>query len=64
MSSFIKKIMNPYTGIEEKAEFLDDYSEFLDDYFGRHCYGVRFSNGMIYRESEILKRIKSNKKIR
>jgi len=56
MSSFIKKIMNPYTGIEEKAEFLDDY-------FGRHCYGVRFSNGMIYRESEILKRIKSNKKI-
>lgn len=46
MSSFIKKILNPYNGKVEEAEFLDDY-------FGSHIYGVKFKNGMVYRESEI-----------
>ena len=47
MSNFKRKVLNPFTNKIEEAEFLDNYFD------GKNCYGVRFSNGMVYRESEI-----------
>lgn len=46
MSNFIHCARNPKTGEIENAAFLDDY-------FGKHAYGVRFSDGSVYPESEI-----------
>jgi len=46
MSNFIAPAINPATGEEEQAEFLDDY-------YGHHQYAVRFSDGGIYPSSQV-----------
>lgn len=48
MSNFTRKAINPKTGKEEIAEFLDDY-------FGQHLYGVKFSDGLVYPKDIITK---------
>ena len=47
MSNYIKHTTNPRTGEAEKAEWLDDY-------FGKHVYGIRFADGGIYCENQIM----------
>lgn len=47
MSSYIDKAVHPETGIEEDASYLDDY-------FGKHEYGVRFSDGKVFRIHEVI----------
>lgn len=47
MSNFIKSTRRPDTGAYELAEWIDDY-------FGRHLYGVRFKDGKVFKEEEIL----------
>ncbi len=46
MSNFNANARNPKTGKVEDAEFLDDF-------YGKHIYGVRFSDGCVYREDEL-----------
>ena len=46
MSNYIAKAINPKTNKEEEAEFLDDY-------YGKHKYGVRFSDGKVYPREKI-----------
>ena len=46
MSNFIKPTLHPTTGKLEIAEWLDDY-------FGRHQYGVRFSDGSVVHEDMV-----------
>lgn len=46
MSHFVKDATHPETGKVEQAVWLDDY-------FGRHRYGVQFSDGQIFREDEV-----------
>ena len=46
MSNFQQATRHPETGVEEVADWLDDY-------FGRHRYGVRFADGKVFRETEI-----------
>ncbi len=46
MSNFTAKARNPKTGAIEDAEFLDDF-------YGKHKYGVRFSDGNVYGEDEL-----------
>lgn len=46
MSSYKDKAINPKTGKEEEADFLDDY-------FGQHQYGVKFEDGEVYRLEEL-----------
>ena len=46
MSSYVGKAVNPLTGLVEDVCFLDDC-------YGRHKYGVKFSDGHTYPESEI-----------
>jgi hypothetical protein len=46
MSNYTAKARNPKTGNVEDAEFLDDF-------YGKHIYGVRFSDGCVYVESEL-----------
>jgi hypothetical protein len=41
MSTYKKITKNPSTGLYENATWHDDY-------FGRHLYGVEFSDGKIY----------------
>lgn len=41
MSSFAAPTRHPNTGKVETAMWLDDY-------FGRHRYGVRFSDGQVF----------------
>jgi len=41
MSHFHRRVRHPETGEFEDAVWLDDY-------FGRHRYGVRFPDGLIY----------------
>lgn len=48
MSNYSSKAINPKTGKEEDADFLDDY-------FGRHRYGVKFADGEIYEEDKIIR---------
>jgi hypothetical protein len=43
MSNYYSMAKHPDTGIEEMAEFLDDY-------YGKHNYGVRFSDGKVFPE--------------
>lgn len=47
MSSYIQKAYNPKTNKVEDATYIDDY-------FGKHRYGVKFSDGDVYREEEVL----------
>ncbi len=47
MSNFKALLVNPETGKREEAEFLDNY-------FGRNKYGIKFKDGKIYKEDEIL----------
>lgn len=47
MSSFRQLTKHPQTGATEEAEWLDDY-------FGRHQYGVRFADGNVFREEEVV----------
>ncbi len=46
MSSFQANVINPKTKQVETALFIDNY-------FGPRIYGVRFSDGRIYKESEL-----------
>ena len=46
MSSYSKKTKNPKTGKIETAEWLDNY-------FAPREYGVRFSDGEVYRPGEL-----------
>lgn len=46
MSNFIAPARHPDTGVIENAEWLDDH-------FGRHVYGVRFSDGQVFHESQV-----------
>ena len=46
MSSYKRKAVNPKTGKEELAWFLDDF-------YGRHQYAVRFKDGGTYPIEEI-----------
>lgn len=46
MSNYIRKTKNSRTGRWENAEWLDDH-------FGRHKYGVRFSDGTIYNPEQV-----------
>lgn len=46
MSNFMRKTKHPETDKIEDAEWLDNY-------FGGHLYGVRFSDGKVFREEEI-----------
>lgn len=46
MSNYSQKAINPKTGKQEVAEFLDDY-------FGKHRYGVKFSDEEIYHAEDI-----------
>lgn len=46
MSNFQAPAINPATGKEEQAEFLDDY-------YGHHQYAVRFADGGIYPASQV-----------
>ncbi len=46
MSSYSAEAINPKTGKKEMARFIDDY-------YGRHEYGVRFSDGEVYKESQL-----------
>ena len=48
MSNYYEKAIHPKTGIEETAEYLDDY-------FGHHQYGIRFSDGQVFTLAEIKK---------
>ncbi len=41
MSNYTAKTFHPDTGKLEDADWLDDY-------FGRHVYGVRFSDGSVH----------------
>lgn len=41
MSSYMAVTKHPLTGKWEEAQWLDDY-------FGRHHYGVKFSDGTVY----------------
>ena len=45
MSNYHTKAKRP------DGESFEDV-EMLDDYFGRHRYGVRFSDGVVYKEEE------------
>lgn len=45
MSNFIAEAIHPVTLRRERAWFLDDY-------YGPHRYGVKFSDGEVYPESE------------
>lgn len=46
MSSYIAVAINPRTGKEEEALFIDDY-------FGKHEYGVKFDDGNVYSPKDI-----------
>lgn len=46
MSNFFSRAIHPETGEVEQVEYLDDY-------YGRHRYGVRFSDGMVFPESDV-----------
>jgi hypothetical protein len=46
MSNFEWRAVHPKTGKVENCEFLDDF-------FGRHLYGVRFSDGDVFCEDEV-----------
>ena len=46
MSNYTSKAINPKTGEEEEAEFLDDY-------YGKHKYVVRFKDGKVYELEEV-----------
>ncbi len=46
MSTFRQMTKHPTTGQIEMADWLDDH-------FGHHRYGVRFSDGRIFRETDI-----------
>ncbi len=46
MSNYYQEAKHPITGVVENAEWIDDY-------FGRHRYGVRFSDGTVYSEDQI-----------
>ena len=48
MSNFYAMTLAPDRDTAEVAEWLDDY-------YGKHCYGVRFSDGKIYPETEVQK---------
>lgn len=45
MSNYIALAKHPETGVVEHAEWLDDY-------FGKHQYGVRFSDGKVFRSQQ------------
>ena len=45
MSSYQKQTQHPLTGAIENASWLDDY-------FGKHRYGVEFSDGKVFRADE------------
>ena len=47
MSDFQSKEINPLTGKEETVTYIDDY-------FGRHRYGIKFSDGRIYEEARLI----------
>jgi hypothetical protein len=47
MSNYLYPARNPETGEVEIAMFLDDY-------FGKHRYGVRFADGNVAREEDLL----------
>lgn len=55
MSSYISKAINPRTGKEEDALFLDDY-------YGKHRYGVRFSDGHTYKLEDVEQPLPAQKK--
>lgn len=46
MSSYYRDTKHPLTGKVERAYWIDDF-------FGRHRYGVQFSDGRVFRPSEI-----------
>lgn len=46
MSNFYGSAINPKTGEVELAEFMDNY-------YGRHRYGIKFSDGSVYPETEV-----------
>jgi hypothetical protein len=43
MSSFQRLTINPKTGNEEMADWIDDY-------FDKHVYGIKFADGEVYKE--------------
>lgn len=47
MSNYKLSVINPKTKKREEASFLDNY-------FGKHEYGIEFSDGEVYRYDEIL----------
>lgn len=46
MSSYNAMAINPMTKEKENAFFIDDY-------YGKHMYGVKFSDGKVYPVEEI-----------
>jgi len=46
MSNYSQKAKHPETGKWEIADYLDDY-------YGKHQYGVKFSDGQVFPEEEI-----------
>lgn len=47
MSSYYKPTVHPKTNRVEHAMWIDDY-------FGRHNYGVKFSDDEVYRPEEVI----------
>ena len=50
MSNFQRQVINPKTGKKELATWIDNY-------FDKREYGVMFSDGKVYREDELEKRL-------
>lgn len=57
MSSYNELTPHPETGIVENAAWLDDY-------FGRHRYGVKFSDGKVFTPDQVQKAKPPEKRIK
>lgn len=47
MSNYVNWAVHPETGKTEQAEYLDDH-------FGKHLYGVRFSDGRVFPSGSVV----------
>ena len=56
MSNYYDKAIHPITGVVENALFIDDH-------FGRHIYGVMFSDEKIFRMSDVRYPPREEKKV-